>query len=423
MRKLALNMAKIYSSIQGTSDFSSAQACLFNKIITQAKTILNRYNYQEIILPLLEDEGLFRRGLGDVTDIVERQIFKIEGKDMVLRPEGTAQVVRYFIENSLHNQGDFYKFFYVGPMFRGERPQKGRFRQFHHIGVEVFGSNSFLIDAEVILVALSILNAIGITKYELNLNTLGCAADKEKFSKTLQESLLQQKHKFCLDCQKRLLKNPLRVLDCKQDTCKKEVANLNLDQGHLCPECKNDFSGLRKIFDDLKVPYSYNPLLVRGLDYYTNTVFEFTSTDLGSQDAIGAGGRYNKLVESLGGPVIPAVGFALGIERVMLLLPETDNRWQSLDVFIASTSALLNQEAFKISKILREQNFTCDIDYCQRSLKSQLRFALKNNAKFVAILGDDEWKDGSVMLKDMQKSTQEKIKIEDLASKIKLGIN
>lgn len=363
------------------------------------------------------------RSVGETTDIVEKQIFRLVKRSdtdtsIVLRPEGTAQVIRYYLENNLYKQSDFQKFFYIGPMFRGERPQKGRLRQFHHIGVEALGSNSIYLDAESINLAMNILDAIGVNEKELKINSLGCASDKKRFSDELNRALQTEKPRLCSDCQRRLEKNPLRVMDCKEEQCRHIISTFKLGKEHLCEDCKKQFEDLLGVLDSLKIKYTYVPNLVRGLDYYTNTVFEITSKGLGSQDAIGAGGRYNNLIKDLGGPEIAAMGFALGIERILLLLKENSQKEQ-LEVFIAKTSESLSGEAFSLLKMLREQNFASDMDYCSKSLKGQLRYAQNLGAHFVVLVGEEELKEGMVVLKDMAKSTQEKLPKVELVARLK----
>lgn len=414
-------MKETYKNIRGTLDFDASKALAFRAIAKEAQKVFLLYGYQEIILPLLEEKDLFIKGVGQATDIVERQMFKIEGKDVVLRPEGTAQVVRYYLQNSLHKKSDFHKFFYSGAMFRGERPQKGRLRQFHHLGAEAIGSDSLYLDAEMIMLCLEIVEKVGIKDKSLEINSLGCNKDKKSFSVHIQKKLKTKKGDFCPDCQRRLDKNPLRVVDCKKPQCKRIVKSLG-DQACLCKNCKSSFKQLLAVLEDLGYNYNYNPYLVRGLDYYTNTVFEITSSQLGAQDAIGAGGRYNNLIKALGGPDIPAVGFALGIERMLLCLGQSSLK-QSLDVFIAVTSSNLKKEAFKILNSLREAGLACDYDYCQKSLKAQLRFAQKKGADYVIIVGDDELKEGCVLLKDMEKGIQKKVNIGDLCSELIPAVN
>jgi len=409
---------KKYSNVRGTSDFNPAEAIVFNEVCDKARAIFKIFGYQEIILPHLEEKEIFIKGVGEFTDIVERQIFKIEGKDIVLRPEGTAQVIRYFLQNSLYRQSDFHKLFYIGPMFRGERPQKGRLRQFHHLGAEAIGSDSFYLDAEVIILSLRILEALGVKEKELKINSLGCGSDKAKFSQYLQKALKANEEKLCDLCKKRIDKNPLRVLDCKLEQCRKVIKSLNLEKESLCPNCSAQFKDLLSLLDDLGIQYSYSPYMVRGLDYYTNTVFEITSSKLGSKDAIGAGGRYNNLVKFLGGPDTPATGFALGIERILIALGEPTKK-EGLDAFVAVASKSLLEDAFKILDSLRKADVSCDYDFCDKSLKAQLRAAQRKNARFVVIIGEEEAEKGIVLLKDMQGATQVEVKKEDLIKRIK----
>ena len=408
-------MKKQYSNIRGTSDFDAPQSFIFQKINQKARDIFKVFGYDELMLPILEEKDLFIKGVGETTDIVEKQMFKIEDKDIVLRPEGTAQVVRYYLQNSLYRKSNFHKFFYTGAMFRGERPQKGRLRQFHHIGAEAIGSDNFFVDAEIITLSLQILDAVGVKNRELKINTLGCEADKLKFANYIKKKLTAQKDGLCDDCKKRLDKNPLRVIDCKREQCKKIVRSLDLESVEFCSNCKEEFRKLLSLLDDLGVQYTYTPYLVRGLDYYTNTVFEITSSRLGSQDAIGAGGRYNNLVKFLGGPDIPATGFALGVERILLVLGDLAGE-EKLDLFIAVTDNSFAKDGFNILMKLRKENISCDYDYCGRSLKSQLRFAQKKGAKYVVIIGEQESKNNALILKNMEESTQEVIKQSDLVS-------
>jgi histidyl-tRNA synthetase len=406
-----------YSSVRGTRDFGPSESRSFDRLTQKARKVLELYGYQEIMLPILEEEGVFRRAVGESSDIVEKQMFKIQDKEIVLRPEGTAQMVRYFVENNLNNQGDFWKFFYIGAMFRGERPQKGRLRQFHQIGAEVFGAEGVLIEAETIGLALKILNDCGVAGVKVKLNSLGCSQDKENFSKALKEKLSERKDALCEDCKRRLDKNPLRVLDCKNPGCRQICAQIDLSD-NLCQDCKQRFAQLREILDQQKIDHVYDPHLVRGLDYYTGVVFEITSDALGSQDAIGAGGRYNNLVKTMEGPDVPAIGFALGIERMMLALGENNPGNLTLSVYLAVVNPELSKEAFNIIAGLRLRGIACDMDYCAKSLKGQFRYAQKNNIPFVAILGDDEFKEDCVMLKNMATGDQEKIKIEELFNKL-----
>jgi histidyl-tRNA synthetase len=411
-------MKRQYSNVRGTVDFSSQQVALYESLRRKSVNLFNLYGYRQLILPFLEEKNLFIKGVGQTTEIVQSQMMKIEGKDIVLRPEGTAQVVRYYLQHRLDKKNNFYKFFYIGPMFRGERPQRGRLRQFNHIGAEVVGSDSVYLDAEVIILALKIVDSIGLKKKQLQLNSLGCQEDKKKLSKYIKEKLSKQKDKLCSACQKRIVNNPLRVIDCKRDKCKRIVNSLKLGKDHLCFDCQNHFNNLLNVLGDLGINYKYNPFLVRGLDYYTHTVFEITSDQLGSQDALGAGGRYNNLFSQLGGVDIPAVGFALGIERVMLALGKKEQKKRPL-VFIARAGEDLEKQGLLLLSELRANRIASSCDFRAKSLKAQLRYGQKIGAELVVILGEDELKENKVILKDMSKSEQETLKLKDLITKIK----
>jgi len=400
--------------VKGTIDFFSSRVSLFQEITEVARKILKFFGYEEIILPILEESRVFLK-VGEFTDIIEKQMFKIEGRDIVLRPEGTAQVVRFFVENKLWKEKEFHKFFYIGPMFRGEKPQRGRLRQFHHIGAEALGSNFPFLDAEIIKIASDILKELGIKDVKLKINSLGCQQDKEILRKRLKEKLKDKKEKLCSICQKRLDKNPLRILDCKEKRCQEIVKEINIGD-FLCNSCQKHFEKVLHYLDKLNISYIYSPTLVRGLDYYTHTVFEITSSHLGSQDACGAGGRYNSLVKSMGGPDIPGIGFALGIERVILLLKEKKKVSHS-KVFVAYTPGYFDK-AVEILNFLREKGIPSQINYLEKSLKAQLRFSHKIGADFVVIVGEEEVKNNFLTLKNMKKSLQERVSREELLSKI-----
>ncbi len=411
-------MEKVYRSVRGTTDFFPAAAARFNAIAARSREVFRRFAYEEIILPVLEEEELFVRTTGSTSDIVEKQLFRIADKEGIcLRPEGTAQVVRYFLENSLFKQGDFYKFFYIGPMFRGERPQRGRLRQFHHIGCEALGADSPQLDAETVLLATQLLEENGLKEYAVKINSLGCLEDKNRFADKLREVLAGRRSALCEDCQRRLDKNPLRVLDCKNPPCRQVVVESGITEETLCEKCQDAFSRTLKLLDTAGVKYVVDKMLVRGLDYYTNTVFEITSQALGAQDAVGAGGRYNNLVSGLGGPATAAVGFAIGVERLTLALGEPPAA-AGLDVFVAAFPGL-REKAFDIVRDLRNVGLAVDMDYCEKSFKSQLRTAQRKNARRVIIVGEDELKENCVMLKNMADSRQEKISLDGLAEKVK----
>jgi len=411
-----------FEHVKGTVDFYPPQSTLVRSLFSSAEKIFKLYGYEEIILPILEERKVFIKSVGETTDIVEKQMFRIEGRDLVLRPEGTAQVVRFFKEKSLHKKKDFYKFFYLGPMFRGERPQKGRLRQFNHLGCEVFGSHSPYIDAEVIKLAFAVLNACGAPRVKLVINSLGCAKDKQRLIEYISAQLAPKEARLCDLCRKRIKTNPLRVLDCKSKSCRDIVAEIPLGKDQLCPDCRNHFEQVLDLLERFSLPYTYDPKMVRGLDYYTHTVFEFISSDLGAQDACGAGGRYNGLVSRMGGPDIPALGFALGLERIMLMLKDQAENAVT-DTFVVCTSFAMAGEALKIVDSLRSAGISSDMCFKQKSLKSQLRAAERQNSFYTVLVGEEELKEGCLIIRNMRESTQEKIPVTELVSVISQKIN
>jgi len=407
----------LFHSVRGTNDFYPPESLSFDSIIQKAKQIFSVFGYEQLILPHLEEDGLFKKGVGEVTDIAQRQMFRIAAKDIVLRPEGTAQVARSYIENSIYRQKYFCKFYYAGSMFRGERPQKGRLREFHHIGAEAIGSDSFYLDAEIIDVAMRIVKVVEIDGVNLKINSLGCAKDKDKLSRLIKEKLSFHSEQLCDDCRRRIVMNPLRVLDCKKKGCRDAVSSMKIDNC-LCGSCYDHFHNLLKLLEDMGISYTHEPLLVRGLDYYTNTVFEITSNRLGSQDAIGAGGRYNNLIKNLGGPDVPAVGFALGIERMLLLLPKPQDK-PLAKVLVAYTSDSVYKNAYDIVRKLRDSGVPSVVDYSNKSLKAQLKWARSSGIPFVAIVGDEELKKSCIIIRNMRESTQEDVSVGDFTGVIK----
>lgn len=410
-------MSAKYRLPRGTRDFLPRDAYTVTVLENQARSIFHLYGYKEARFPLIENIEVFIRGLGQNTEIVEKQIFKIEGRDnLCLRPEATAQIVRSYIENHLFREKTV-RLFYMGAMFRGERPQKGRLRQFHHIGAEALGVKSPYLDAEVIALARDLLLAMGIAECTLEINTLGCKDDKNKLKVLLKDKLKDKLTHFCENCKHRFNTNILRILDCKKPGCRKIVSSLKIAGQYLCQNCGFYFERVCQNLEELNVKYQLNPTLVRGLDYYTQTIFEFISTRLGTQNAVGAGGRYDDLIEELGGPKNPACGFALGLERALLLREKVAP--PALDAFVVYTHKDLSQRAFLLLRDLRAAGISSSMDFEGGSLKSQLRFAQKINVKFAVIVGEDELKENSFTLRDMQASDQEVIAISNLVTVLK----
>ncbi len=417
-------MAKNFLIPRGTADILPAFIPHWHDLEQKSRRILEIYGFREIRTPVFEETALFVRSLGDATDVVQKQMLTIAGgkeDNLSLRPEGTAAIVRSYIENDIDKKQGLAKFYYIGAMFRGERPQKGRLRQFHQIGVEAMGPTASLLDAEVIALAAHLLAECGISGYKLRINSLGTPEDKKKFSGHLRENLRKQLPSLCEDCQSRFERNVFRILDCKQEGCKKIVHGLELGHSHLSEESREYFEKVKEALTWLNVPYEQDYFLVRGLDYYTHTVFEISHPGLGSQDAIGAGGRYNNLIGELGGPQVGAVGFALGMERMLLAKPQTEQPLeQGVEVFVVSRGEACVKEAVDLLNRLRHNGVSSDMSYEQdASFKSQLRLADKFKAKYVIFIGEDELKENSGTLKDMTTGTQEKVPLNTIVEVLK----
>jgi histidyl-tRNA synthetase len=411
----------MFKRIPGTKDILPEETSSWQTVETIARKIFSFYNYQEIRTPIIEEASLFNRTLGATTEIVQKQMFLIHNQQdtYVLRPEGTASIIRSYLENNLDKTSGFTKLYYIGPMFRLERPQKGRLRQFHHIGVEAIGSNLASLDIEVISLAVQLLKSFGITGYQIKINSLGCLKDKQSLSAALKKNLPEKLTQLCADCQLRAKNNVLRILDCKNESCQKIVKTLEAGTTHLCPDCLGHFEEVQCGLNNLGIPFQVTPQLVRGLDYYNRTVFEITHSDLGSQDAIGAGGRYNNLVKELGGPELGAIGFAFGVER-LLLVPNTlkQNPPKKL-VYLITLGETAKTAGIKILNQLRNAQISAETDYLNRSLKGAMRAANDAGATFVLILGEDELKKNTISLKNMASSTQKQVEIENLIEELK----
>ncbi|MCX5707410.1 MAG: histidine--tRNA ligase [Candidatus Omnitrophica bacterium] len=407
----------MFNRVPGTKDILPDQVRWWQDIERTSRKIFSIHNYQEIRPPLIEDAALFTRSLGEATEIVQKQMFIIKREEdlYALRPEGTASIVRAYLENNLDKTGSFVKFYYMGPMFRAERPQKGRLRQFHHIGVEAIGSKEPEIDVEVIALADTLLKAYSIQGYSILINSLGCPKDKKELTRILRDNLKDKLEQLCPDCQARFDKNVFRILDCKNESCQNIVSQINIGNTYLCPDCAVHFQRVKAGLDSLGIKYETSPKLVRGLDYYTRTVFEFKHGQLGlQQDALGAGGRYDALVKELGGPETGAIGFAFGVERLNLAAGTPEAALKDNLVYLVTLGEQARFQGLKILADLRQAGIKADTDYENKSLKAAMRKANDLGAGFVLILGDDELKDNAVMVKDMKNSTQEKVPLDKL---------
>ncbi len=407
-------MGNIIKVQKGTKDILPQEMNLWHKMEENALRNFSNAGYQEIRTPIFEATELFARGVGDTTDIVNKEMYTFEKSErsLTLRPENTAGVVRSFIENGMHRLSAPVKLWYKGPMFRYERPQAGRQRQFHQVGVEMFGVKDATADAEVIELAVSYLNSLGLNDLEVEINSLGCPTCRENFKTKLKEVLKPYFNELCDDCKTRYEKNPLRLLDCKVESCKKIFEKPEIQEviqgDFICDECSEHFSQLKAYLDALNIKYTVNKLLVRGLDYYNRTVFEIKSNNLGSQNAVCGGGRYDSLVKNLGGEDTPAIGFAMGMERLYSLIEKIEQ--EKLAGYIVSTN---KAEALKLAKYLRDNNKSVDFDFAGKKFTKQMEKASKV-AKFAIILGEDELTQGYVSIKNLENSEQNKVQKEDL---------
>ena len=400
------------NSLRGMNDILSDDYERFTYFINTATTIAQRYGFHFIETPLLEETALFKRGVGESSDIVGKEMYQFTDKgdnDVCLRPEGTAGVVRAFIQKKLDKAGGTHRFFYHGAMFRYERPQKGRLRQFHQFGVESFGVESVYEDASMIMMVHDILKACGIG-YRLQLNSLGCNTCMPPYRQKLINFVKEIEDKICQDCARRLQTNPIRVLDCKNTTCQSLYTDAPKLIDNLCSECENDFTNLKIILDQNDIKYEIDTNLVRGLDYYSKTAFEFVSDNIGSQSAIAGGGRYDRLVEFLDGKATPAVGFAMGIERLMelIVMPKKTRT----DYYIGA----MDEEAINLVVTLahkKRASAKVTLEYKAKNLQKHLKSADKVNARFCAIIGSNELKEGIIWVKDLENKTESTIKLEE----------
>ena len=397
---------------RGTEDILPVDSPLWQKIEQAAREVCAAYGYKEIRTPVFEDTALFQRGVGDTTDVVQKEMYTFEdkgGRSITLRPEGTASLARSFIENSLYADPQPTKLFYLISCYRYEKPQSGRLREFHQFGIECFGGTSDATDAEVITLALSFFQKLGIQDLKLNLNSIGCPVCKKEYNEKLRNYFSQHQDKLCATCHTRLEKNPMRIIDCKSEICSAIAEDAPKMIDHLCPDCKEHLDKTLRYLDSVGIDYTINPNIVRGLDYYTRTVFEITSDALGAQSTVCGGGRYNGLVEELGGKPTEGIGFAVGLERLVMImksqgLDKTVNAHQPR-IFIAAIGDSADVTAQKLVYDLREMGCYAERDLCGRSIKAQMKYANKLGSAYSMVLGDDEIASGKADLKNMADGT------------------
>jgi histidyl-tRNA synthetase len=407
-----------YKTLKGMQDILPPDTFLWQSVEQTARRIFSAFGFQEIRVPVLEATSVFSRSIGEQTDIVEKEMYSFTdkgGRSVSLRPEGTAAVVRSYVEHNLHSLPSPQKFYYSGPMFRYERPQSGRFRQFYQIGVEAFADPHPRMDAEVISMLGRFLTSIGLEGVSFQINSIGCEQCRPAYKDALLGFFSDKKENLCPDCVRRFDQNPLRILDCKVSRCIEARSDAPRITDHLCQDCRTHFEKLQDLLTLLEVSFAVNPEMVRGLDYYTRTTFEVTSQGLGSQNAVAAGGRYNRLVKEFGGPDTPAIGFAVGMERMVGLLKQSASLTRPAPaVFIAALGEAAGNAALRIAGKLRDQDLWAEVGDAESSLKSQLRRADRLAARFVFILGDEELRSGTLKWKNLADASQGEVKMTEI---------
>ena len=424
-------------SPRGTHDILPGDVELWRRVEETVADVFRAYDYREIRTPVFEHTELFQRGVGETTDIVEKQMYTFidrGGRSITLRPEGTAPVVRAFLEHRLYGHGLPQRLWYLQPMFRYERPQAGRMRQFHQFGAESIGSPDPAADVEMIAIPIEVYRRLGIERYTVLLNSIGCPVCRPRYREALREFFAGRLDALCGTCKDRYDRNPMRILDCKVESCKEATKGAPGAAAYLCDACGAHFEAVKGLLEALEIPFELDPRLVRGLDYYTRTVFEVVTDALGAQGTLAAGGRYDGLAEELGGPPTPAVGFGAGMERAVLMLKSAAGGapGRAVDVFVASLGAKARPEALKVAERLRRSGIATRVDYRtdlveERSLKSQLKAADKSGAIFAVIVGEDELARGAATLKSMRGGAQEEVPlatIEDaVAARLKAALS
>ena len=410
---------------KGTKDLFFDEVNIWQYIESKIREIALVYNLNEIRTPVFEATELFARGVGDETDIVNKEMYTFldkGGRSITLRPELTAGVVRAYIENGFDSMPSPVKLWYAGNMYRYEKMQKGRYREFSQFGVEIFGSSSYLADVETILISYNLFEKLGLKdKLSLNINSIGCSECRKAYIDKLKEYLKPNLDNMCDTCKTRYEKNPLRILDCKEAKCKKYLSDAPMITDNLCEECKTDFENLKRALDNANIEYTVDKNIVRGLDYYNKTVYEYISKDLGL--AVGGGGRYDKLVEVLGGNPTPAVGFGLGMDRIQLLLKEynlCNNLKENIDIYFAIMDENAYSKLYSVIYDLRNKGYKVDYDISAKSIKAQMKYANKQNAKYVCIIGEEEVNNNTCTLKNMETGEQKQVSLncEDIITNI-----
>jgi histidyl-tRNA synthetase len=417
-----------FKSIKGTKDILPDESHRWQAVEQTIRTVMHRFNYKEVRTPIFEETALFARGIGELTDIVGKEMYTFTDRSqtqVTLKPEMTASVIRAYIQNNLGEQQPLVKVYYLSPMFRQERPQAGRLRQFHQFGAEAIGGNQPAIDAEIIALSMEVYRVIGMKNISLKVNSVGCAQCRPKYRDLLKQFLSKAYDSLSEESKKRFESNPLRILDSKNEKDQELTKNAPLMKNSLCEECATHFNELQRILTSLHIEFFVDGRIVRGLDYYTKTAFEIASTDLGSQDALAGGGRYDLLAEELGGKHTPSVGFAAGIERLLMVMEKQNlviNDPIHPFIFIAAADDEGKRWAVEMAMTLRRSGIACEFDLLGRSLKSQMREADRQHASYVLIVGANELRQDSAQLKNMTSSEQRVVKLSDLTNEL-IGIS
>lgn len=415
-------MALVTKAIKGTKDVLPKEVHKNQYIEATALDIAEKFGYKEIRTPMFEHTELFQRGVGDTTDVVQKEMYTFDdkgGRSITLRPEGTAGAVRSYLENGLCNEALPQKVCYVGPCFRYEKPQAGRLREFHQFGVECFGTASPLADAELISLGKTIFDALEVKDISLEINSIGCPTCRAEYHKALKEYFSSRKDELCDTCRDRLDRNPMRILDCKSPVCSEIAKDAPVVLDYLCEECNEHFKKVQEYLKSMHIDYTINPKIVRGLDYYTKTVFEFITNSIGAQSAVAAGGRYDGLVDELGGQKTPSLGFAMGLERLMMLMEAQNAPFPDAsapDLFVVALGDKATLKAVEIVKDMRAEGFTALMDLNQRSVRAQMKYADKLGAKFNIVIGDNEVENGTAKLKNMNTGEETDIALETFVS-------
>lgn len=410
---------------RGTKDVIPSESYKWQYLENTFREVCKNFGYNELRTPVFEHTELFERGVGETTDVVQKEMYTFEDKgnrSITLKAEGTAPAARLYVENKLYADAQPIKTFYLTPVYRYERPQKGRLREHHQFGVEIYGSKNPSVDAEVISIADTLYKKLGITNIELQINSIGCPKCRADYDKALKEYLESKLDNLCKTCNSRFDKNPMRILDCKNEACQSELDDAPVILDYLCEECEVHFTDVKDYLDVLEVDYLVNPRIVRGLDYYTKTAFEFISSEIGAKSTVCGGGRYDGLIKEIGGPDTPAIGFGMGIERLMLTL-ENNNieipKPNGLDVYIVTMGDKAKKLAMKIVNQLRKIDISSDIDHLDRSVKAQFKYSNKVNSTYTLVIGEDEINKDVVSIKSMKNGDQEEIQLSNLVNKMK----